>query len=136
VTSKRERDLDRVDLAANVKVARIRFEEEFGIAHDSNKIDAAIEKLYEDAWVEGEATAAVPLHLLKAVLLRQGGTGSKPGRKPEPNWIRRGKELAIRQARKRIASGEDREAVIADAAKKSQLSPETIRDRISRRKYK
>jgi hypothetical protein len=130
-----DRNVEYVLGAENLKQARIRYKEQFGIEYDDPKIMEQIEERLWGVLNSDYPTLDVklPQHLVLAILLRQPRVaGGQRGRSAEPEYLQTMKLrqlwAARQEARRRIEEGENPDDVFKDIAKRSALSETAIRD--------
>jgi hypothetical protein len=128
-----ERDEAYVKDAKNLKQARERYHEQFGMNVDDRKIEAEIEKCYDrDENPLPNREIPLPSHLVLAILLRKGAAGSMRGAKRTPVGAALFNTRDLIYAQCRIDGGEKKDDVVRDVAKNSSLSEVAIRDRLTR----
>jgi hypothetical protein len=147
-----DKNVHYVHCAQTLEEAQKRYAHQFGFAHDSPQVykqllecyqsgDASIQaptkravktstKKAKKASTKPSNKDAVPSHLILAILLSQGASGSGEGRRTNSAARMRDDYVTLVRARARFLSGENIDDVAEDAAKHSYLKKETIRDRV------
>lgn len=78
----------RVLADAKSKEARVAYSAEYGFEVKDKRIDRKIAELFTDALINGKRNVQVPIHLVLALWLREGGAGRRVGRLSENSLVR------------------------------------------------
>jgi hypothetical protein len=120
----------------SLKAARNAYADEFGFEFNDKQIDRKLASLFSDALVKGRETVELPIHIVLALWLREGGAGRRVGPLSETDWSEKKFILAKVRERKRAlqAAGYRAGAALETAAKEfspgTQFSAEAIIERI------
>jgi len=116
--------------ARNLKEARGRYHEQFGLKYDDRKIDIEIGKLFRQWYESPPPNIDIPAYLIVAIQLRKGAAGSQRGPWGLPLHIQRQNFRALVWARRRVRRGEKLDDVVKAAANRCSLSEAEIRNRL------
>src|SRR5262245_6393483 len=127
-----DQDIDYVLDAMNLNEARQRYREQFGVNVDDRSIDAEIRNVFKDrqSYEFPPLNVEIPAHVVLALLLRKGATGTTSGPKAQPPGVRLRNYRALIWARDQMKNGEKLDDVAKATAKKCSLSEAEICNRL------
>jgi hypothetical protein len=125
VSERANKTVARIRALADVKLkeARLAYANAFGFDVKDKGIDREIAGLFSDALVKGEKKVQVPIHLVLALWLREGGAGRRVGPLSETDWSDKKRIVEKVRARKLALQAERYSAGAALERAANELSP-------------